>query len=98
MVRGNATAGMTDAGRLEPREDRPQLADREDVLALLGRRIAEAGRSFDEPRPEEPPVDARLAARLREALPEHGAQPADVLDDAVRVLDASVSPARPLYL
>jgi aromatic-L-amino-acid decarboxylase len=89
---------VTDAGQLEPREDRPQLADREAVLALLSRRIAEAWRSFDEPRPEEPPVDAALAERLREGLPEHGADPSDVLDDAVRVLDASVSPARPLYL
>src|SRR3954470_1243304 len=96
--RGNARPGMTNAGQLEPRDDRPQLADREDVLALLSRRIAEPGRSLAEPRPEEPPVDARLAARLREGLPEHGEEPADVLDDAVRVLDASVSPARPLYL
>ena len=89
---------VTDAGQLEPRLDRPDLADREAVLALLSRRIAEAWRSFDEPRPEEPPVDDDLAARLREGLPEHGSAPEGVLDDAVRVLDASVSPARPLYL
>ena len=89
---------VTDAGRLEPRLDRPELADREAVLALLSRRIAEAWRSFDEPRPEEPPVDDDLARRLREGLPEHGSAPEGVLDDAVRVLDASVSPARPLYL
>jgi aromatic-L-amino-acid/L-tryptophan decarboxylase len=89
---------MTDAGPLEPRQDRPQLADREDVLALLSRRIAEAWRSFDEPRPEEPLVDDELVARLREPLPELGEEPACALDDAVRALDASVSPARPLYL
>src|SRR4051794_35587731 len=89
---------MTDAGQLEPRQDRPQLADREDVLALLSRRIAEAWRSFDEPRPQEPLVDDELVARLREGLPELGEEPACALDDAVRVLDASVSPARPLYL
>jgi aromatic-L-amino-acid decarboxylase len=83
---------------LEPREDRPRLADREAVLALLSRYIADAWRSFDEPRPEEPPVDAALAARLREPLPEEGVAPEDALDDAVRVLDASVSPSRPLYL
>jgi len=83
---------------LEPREDRPRLADREAVLALLCRYIAEAWRSFDEPRPEEPPVDVALAARLREPLPEEGVTPEEALDDAARVLDASVSPSRPLYL
>ena len=91
------TAGPT-AGPLEPREDRPHLADREALLALLGRHIANAWRSFDEPRPEEPPVDAALAARLREPLPELGVPPDEALDDAARVLDASVSPSRPLYL
>jgi aromatic-L-amino-acid decarboxylase len=89
---------VTDARKLEPREDRPELADREALLALLAGHIADAWRSFDEPRPDEPLVDAELAARLREPLPEHGEAPEEVLADAARVLDASVSPARPLYL
>ena len=89
---------MTETGPLEPREDRPRLADREAVLALLSRYIADAWQSFDEPRPEEPPIDGALARRLREPLPEDGVAPAVALDDAERVLDASVSPSRPLYL
>jgi aromatic-L-amino-acid decarboxylase len=89
---------VSDPGQLEPREDRPRLADREAMLALLSHYIADAWQSFDEPRPEEPPIDDALAARLREPLPESGVAPEVALDDAARVLDASVSPARPLYL
>jgi aromatic-L-amino-acid decarboxylase len=89
---------VTEGAPLEPREDRPRLADREAVLALLSQHIADAWRSFDHPRPDDPPVDAALAARLREPLPEEGVAEEDALDDAARVLDASVSPARPLYL
>jgi aromatic-L-amino-acid decarboxylase len=81
-----------------PTRERPALAEREAVLAALGEVITAAWGSFDVPRPEEPPIDAELAARLREPLPEAPDPVAAALDDAARALDASVSPARPLYL
>jgi aromatic-L-amino-acid decarboxylase len=81
-----------------PTHQRPTLAEREDVLQRIESVIAAAWASFDEPRPEEPPVDDALAERLRDPLPEAPGAVDGALDDAARVLDASVSPARPLYL
>jgi len=81
-----------------PTSPRPSLNEREAVLQRIEAVIAGAWASFDVPRPEEPPVDAELAARLREGLPERPGAVDGALDDAARVLDASVSPARPLYL
>ena len=76
----------------------PALADREAVLAALSRLIDEAWESFEHPRPEEPPIDEQVRARLSAPLPEEASDPTQVLADAARVLDESVSPARPLYL
>ena len=83
-----------------PRADSPHLGpgDREATLRLLTREIASAWESFSRPRPEEPPITPALDARLREALPEEHSPADAVLDDAARVLDASISPTRPLYL
>jgi aromatic-L-amino-acid/L-tryptophan decarboxylase len=83
-----------------PRADSPHLAsdDREATLALLVREIAAAWESFERPRPSEPPLTPELEARLREPLPERHSHPDEVLADAARVLDASISPTRPLYL
>jgi aromatic-L-amino-acid decarboxylase len=67
-------------------------------LAQLTRAITSGWRSFDHPRPVEPPIDAALEARLTEPLPEEGHDPDEVLADAARILDESVSPSRPLYL
>ena len=74
------------------------LADRDAVLAALTKLIAEAWESFEHPRPEEPAIDDEVRERLAEALPELPADPAQVLADAARILDESVSPSRPLYL
>lgn len=79
-------------------EEQPLVADRRVVLDALTELIAEAWESFEHPRPEEPGLDEALVERLHEPLPEGSADPADVLADAGRVLDESVSPARPLYL
>ncbi len=88
--------------RIEPRTERGRgysaLADREAVLAALSALIADAWDSFERPRPEEPAIDADLLDRLGQALPEVPVDPAQVLADAARILDESVSPARPLYL
>ncbi|MQA72802.1 MAG: aminotransferase class V-fold PLP-dependent enzyme [Solirubrobacterales bacterium] len=82
--------------------DRPSgyasLADRDAVLAALTRLIAEAWESFERPRPEEPAIDDEVRERLALPLPELPADPSQVLGDAARILDESVSPSRPLYL
>ena len=77
---------------------RPSLADRQAVLNELSAHLAAAWASFDHPRPVEPQIDAGLTERLATGLPEEAGDPRAALDDAVHVLDASISPARPLYL
>jgi aromatic-L-amino-acid decarboxylase len=76
----------------------PALADREGVLADLDRVICDAWASFDRPRSSEPELDEALAARLEAPLPEEAGDAEAALGDAARILDASVSPSRPLYL
>lgn len=78
--------------------DLPALAHREGILGSLDRVIAEAWESFDHPRVSEPELEGALTERLRTALPEGSGDEEDALQDAARVLDASVSPSRPLYL
>ena len=78
--------------------DLPALADREGVLGDLERVICDAWASFDTPRPHEPELGVALAARLEGALPEEAGDAEAALDDAAHVLDASISPSRPLYL
>ena len=78
--------------------DLPALADREGVLADLDRVICEAWASFDAPRPSEPELDEALTARLKGPLPEEAGDAGAAVDDAAHVLDASISPSRPLYL
>jgi aromatic-L-amino-acid decarboxylase len=80
------------------RVDLPALVDREGVLADLARVIADAWASFDNPRISEPELDAELIERLGAALPGPPGDAEEALADAARVLDASVSPSRPLYL
>jgi aromatic-L-amino-acid decarboxylase len=78
--------------------DDAALADREDVLRDLSQYLATAWESFDRPRASEPRVDAALAERLTAGLPAEPTPLDEALDDAVRVLDASVSPSRPLFV
>mgnify|MGYP001315056334 CR=1 FL=1 len=80
------------------RADLPALADREGVLEELVRVICEAWASFDVPRTAEPQLGEELAARLVAPLPEEPGGVEEALSDAARVLDASVSPSRPLNL
>jgi aromatic-L-amino-acid/L-tryptophan decarboxylase len=86
------------SGELERPVERPVLADRGRVLELLAQHVAGAWASFDAPRPEEPPVTPDLEAQFTGPLPEIGEPPEGPLAEAAHVLDASVSPARPLYL
>ena len=80
------------------RADLPALADREGVLDELERVICEAWESFDAPRTAEPQLDETLIGRLDEPLPEESCDVEVALAEAARVLDASISPSRPLYL
>ena len=78
--------------------DLPALADREGLLADLERVICEAWESFDTPRPAEPQLDEMLIGRLEAPLPQGAGDPDAILAEAARILDASISPSRPLYL
>ncbi|TQS47044.1 pyridoxal phosphate-dependent decarboxylase family protein [Cryptosporangium phraense] len=74
------------------------LADRDGVLRVLSAHLASAWASFDHPRPVEPEADPRLLERLGASLPPWPSDLQATLNDAVRILDASVSPSRPLFL
>src|SRR5205807_8398449 len=76
----------------------PSLADREGVLRELSSHLTAAWASFDNPRPVEPEIDPRLIEQLATALPDGPGDPQSALADAVQVLDASVSPSRPLFV
>lgn len=76
----------------------PALANREKVLADVDRVIRDAWASFDRPRISEPHLAPDLIERLRSALPDTPGDAEEALTDAARVLDASVSPCRPLYV
>jgi aromatic-L-amino-acid decarboxylase len=79
--------------------DRPLRFDasREDVLAHAARLVAEAWRSFDRFRPEEPPLDERVRRLLEAGLPEAPSSAHGALADAARILDESIAQARPRY-
>ncbi len=74
------------------------LIDRARVLELLSEHLESAWASFDSPRPREPQLSGDLRQRLAAALPDSPGDPEASLADAVSVLDASVSPSRPLYV
>ena len=74
-----------------------ELIDRERVLHLLAEHLTSAWTSFDRPRPREPQLDTALQKRLDDGLPEAPEDPAASLADVASVLDASISPSRPLY-
>jgi aromatic-L-amino-acid decarboxylase len=74
-----------------------ELIDRARVLELLTEHLGNAWASFDSPRPREPVLDPALTKRLSEPLPASPGDPETSLADIASVLDASVSPARPLY-
>jgi aromatic-L-amino-acid decarboxylase len=79
--------------------DRPLRLDapREEALEHAAKLVAEAWRSFDRARPEEPPLDERIKSLLRSALPEEPVSAHEALDDAARALDESIAQPRPRY-
>jgi aromatic-L-amino-acid decarboxylase len=80
-------------------DERPLRLDapRDEALEHAARLVAEAWRSFDTFRPEEPPLDDRVRRLLEGALPAAPSPVHDVLDDAARILDESIAQARPRY-
>jgi aromatic-L-amino-acid decarboxylase len=72
-------------------------ATREEALEHAARLVAEAWRSFDRFRPEEPPLDERVRELLRAGLPQEPVPVHEALDDTARILDESISQARPRY-
>ena len=72
-------------------------AGRDEALASASAVIEQAWRSFDRFRVGQPPVDEKLEALLREALPERGTPTGEAIADAARALDESIAPARPRY-
>ena len=97
MGRQGKRSGMG-PGPQHEQADLPALADREGILADLERVICEAWESFDTPRPAEPQLDEMLIGRLEASLPQKAGDPDAILAEAARILDASISPSRPLYL
>ena len=89
-----STAG---AGR-DDLVERPWLAHRQEVLSGLERVILDAWDSFHAPRVAEPELDMALGERLSGPLSQGHGDIDAALADAARLLDASVSPARPLFL
>ena len=92
------------AGRMGPRRSTsrptcPRSPTARACSPTSARVIADAWASFDRPRAEpDPELDGELAERLRAPLPEDAGDAEAALADAARVLDASVSPSRPLFL
>jgi aromatic-L-amino-acid decarboxylase len=79
--------------------DRPLRLDapREEALEHAAKLVAEAWRSFDRPRPEEPPLDERVRRILQASLPDEPVSVHEALDDAFRALDESIAQPRPRY-
>ena len=79
--------------------DRPLRLDAplEEALEHAAKLVAEAWRSFDRPRPEEPPLDEGLRALLQAGLPQEPVSVHEALDDAARALDESIAQPRPRY-
>ena len=72
-------------------------ATREEALEHAAKLVAEAWRSFDRFRPEEPALDDRVRELIRGALPEDPVPVHEALDDAARILDESIAQPRPRY-
>jgi aromatic-L-amino-acid decarboxylase len=72
-------------------------ASREEALEHATRLVADAWRSFDRFRPQEPPLDERVRRLLESSLPREASPVHGVLDDAARILDESIAQARPRY-
>ncbi|HEX5949902.1 MAG TPA: aminotransferase class V-fold PLP-dependent enzyme, partial [Actinomycetota bacterium] len=81
-------------------ETQPSLRldiSRQEALRHASEIIAQAWRSFDRFRPEEPPLDEVIRALLQATVPETGVPVHEALNDAGRILDGSIAQPRPRY-
>src|SRR3954468_23543083 len=88
------------SGMVAPVQDDIALrldASRDELLATAAAIVGEAWRSFDQARPNQPPVDARLQALLAEPLPDRPTPVAQALGEAARILDESLAQTRPRW-
>jgi len=72
-------------------------ATREQVLERATAIVADAWRSFDTARPEQPQIGERLQALLRAELPQAGSSALGALEDAAQMLDVSLAQPRPRF-
>ncbi len=72
-------------------------ATREEALERATTIVAEAWRSFDRARPDQPGIGERLQALLRAELPEQGSSALGALQDAAQMLDVSLAQPRPRF-
>jgi len=70
---------------------------REVALHSASEIVVEAWNSFDEARPQQPPIGSHLRALLTAALPESPTAVLEVLEDARRAMDESIAQPRPRY-
>ena len=72
-------------------------ATREEALECATAIVADAWRSFDSARPDQPEIGERLRALLHAELPEEGSSVLAALEDAAQVLDVSLAQPRPRF-
>ena len=72
-------------------------ATREEALERATAIVADAWRSFDSARPDQPEIGERLQALLRAELPEEGSSVLGALEDAAQILDVSLAQPRPRF-
>ena len=72
-------------------------ATREEALERATAIVADAWRSFDSARPDQPEIGERLQALLRSELPEEGSSVLGALEDAAQILDVSLAQPRPRF-
>ena len=72
-------------------------ATREEALERATAIVADAWRSFDQARPDQPGIGERLQALLHAELPEHGSSALGALEDAGQMLDVSLAQPRPRF-
>ena len=72
-------------------------ATREEALERATAIVADAWRSFDSARPDQPEIGERLRALLHAELPEAGSSALGALEDAAQMLDVSLAQPRPRF-
>lgn len=72
-------------------------ATREEALERATAIVADAWRSFDQARPDQPEIGERLQALLRAELPEAASSALVALEDAAQMLDVSLAQPRPRF-